>query len=52
MIGCPSSGDGVVELTDDADARDFYRAVVERELPGDHPSLRVEHNATWLELFT
>ena len=23
----------------------------ERALPGDHPSLRVEHNAKWIELF-
>ena len=52
VIGCPSTGDGVVVLTDDPDGRDFYRAVVERELPGDHASLRVEHNQTWLELVT
>lgn len=51
VIGCPSTADGVVVLTDAADARDFYRSVVERELPGDHPSLRVEHNTAWLELF-
>jgi CubicO group peptidase (beta-lactamase class C family) len=51
VIGCPSTGDGVVILTDAADARDFYRGVVERVLPGDHPSLRVEHNPTWIELF-
>lgn len=51
VIGCPSTGDGVVVLTDDRDGRAFYRSVVERELPGDHPSLRVEHNSTWLELF-
>ncbi len=51
VIGSPSTGDGVVVLTDAADARDFYRSVVERELPGDHPSLRVEHNPTWLDLF-
>jgi CubicO group peptidase (beta-lactamase class C family) len=49
-IGCPSTGDGVVVLTDDPDGRAFYREVVERELPGDHPSLRVEHNATWVDL--
>ena len=52
VIGCPSTGDGVVVLTDDPDGRSFYRAVVERELPGDHASLRVERNQTWLELFT
>ena len=52
VIGCPSTGDGVVVLTDVADGRDHYRAVVEREMPGDHPSLRVEHNATWLALFS
>ena len=37
-------------LTDDPKGRTFYRGVVERELPGDHASLRVEHNATWLAL--
>lgn len=53
VIGCPATGDGVVVLTDDAGGvgRDRYRAVVERELPGDHPSLRVESNPRWLELF-
>ena len=51
-IGCPSSGDGVVVLTDLPDARARYRAIVERELPGDHASLRVEHNPAWLALFT
>ena len=49
-IGCPSTGSGVVVLTDDPKGRTFYRGVVERELPGDHASLRVEHNATWLAL--
>lgn len=52
VLGCPSTGDGVVILTDDADGRPYYRSVVERELPGDHASLRVEHNPTWLEHFT
>jgi CubicO group peptidase (beta-lactamase class C family) len=52
VIGCPSSGDGVVVLTDDPAGRSYYRAVVERELPGDHASLRVEHNPAWLELVT
>lgn len=51
VIGCPSTGDGVVVFTDDPDGRAFYRSVVERELPGDHPSLRVEHNSRWVELF-
>lgn len=51
VIGCPSTGDGVVVLTDDPDGRPFYRSVAERELPGDHASLRVEHNPTWLEYF-
>lgn len=51
VIGCPSTGDGVVVLTDDPDGRAYYRSVVERELPGDHASLRVEHNHTWLEHF-
>jgi hypothetical protein len=40
-----------VVFTDMADGRDLYRSVVARELPGDHPSLRVEHNPTWLSLF-
>lgn len=51
VIGCPASGDGVVVLTDTADARAFYRDMVTRVLPGDHASLRVEHNPTWLGLF-
>jgi CubicO group peptidase (beta-lactamase class C family) len=51
VIGCPSTGDGVVVLTDDPDGRPYYRTVVEQELPGDHASLRVEHNQTWLEHF-
>jgi CubicO group peptidase (beta-lactamase class C family) len=51
VIGRPSTGDGVVVLTDLADGRPIYRQVVERELPGDHPSLRVEHNAAWIALF-
>jgi CubicO group peptidase (beta-lactamase class C family) len=51
VIGCPSTGNGVVVLTDDPEGRSYYRAVVERELPGDHPSLRVEQNPTWIELF-
>jgi CubicO group peptidase (beta-lactamase class C family) len=51
VIGCPTTGDGVVVLTDVADGRLMYRNIVGRELPGDHPSLRVEHNPTWVELF-
>ena len=51
VIGCPTTGDGVVVLTDDPDGRSFYRSVVQRELPGDHASLRVEQNQTWLEHF-
>jgi hypothetical protein len=51
VIGCPSTGDGVVVLTDVAEGRDLYRSIVERELPGDHASLRVEHNPRWLERF-
>jgi CubicO group peptidase (beta-lactamase class C family) len=50
VIGCPSTGDGVVVLTDDPDGRTYYRAVVQRELPGDHAALRVEENQTWLDL--
>ena len=50
-IGCPATGDGVVVLTDSPDeGRAAYRTIVERELPGDHPSLRVEHNPVWLDL--
>jgi CubicO group peptidase (beta-lactamase class C family) len=53
VIGCPRTGDGVVVFTDDAaQGRDFYREVVARHLPGDHPSLRVEHNPTFLALVT
>ena len=51
VIGCPETGQGVVVLADVADGRAHYREVVEREMPGDHPSLRVEHNPTWLALF-
>ncbi len=51
VMGSPTTGEGVVVLTDAEDGRAFYRSVVERELPGDHPSLRVEHNPTWLKLF-
>jgi CubicO group peptidase (beta-lactamase class C family) len=51
VIGCPSTGDGVVVLTDDPDGRSYYRAVVQSELPGDHAALRVEQNRTWLEMF-
>jgi CubicO group peptidase (beta-lactamase class C family) len=51
VIGCPSTGDGVVVFTDDADhGRDFYRDIVERSLPGPHPCLVVEHNPVWLSL--
>jgi len=51
VLGCPTTGEGIVVLTDSAaDGRDAYRAVVERELGGDHPALRVEHNPTWLAL--
>jgi CubicO group peptidase (beta-lactamase class C family) len=51
VVGCPHTGAGVVALTDDAaDGRAFYRDVVERTLPGDHASLRVEYNAAWLAL--
>ena len=52
VIGCPDTGDGVVVLTEDPNGRAFYRGVVQRVLPGDHPSLRVERNPTWLELVT
>ncbi len=50
VIGCPSTGDGVVILTDDPKGRSYYRGVVQRELPGDHAALRVEQNQTWLAL--
>jgi CubicO group peptidase (beta-lactamase class C family) len=51
VIGCPATGEGVVIFTDREDGRTFYREVVERVLPGDHPSLRVERNPTWNSLF-
>jgi hypothetical protein len=50
VIGCPATGDGVVVLTDLADGRRLYREIVLTELPGDHASLRVERNPTWIEL--
>jgi CubicO group peptidase (beta-lactamase class C family) len=50
VIGCPGTGDGVVVLTDDPEGRAYYRDVVEQLYPGDHASLRVERNETWLEL--
>jgi hypothetical protein len=46
----PSTGDGVVVLTDDPNGRTYCRSVVQRERSGDHTSLRVEQNQTWLEL--
>jgi CubicO group peptidase (beta-lactamase class C family) len=49
VIGCPSTGDGVVVLTDEPDGRAYYRSVVAREMPGDHASLRVAHNQAWLD---
>jgi len=52
VIGCPSTGDGVVVLTDDPEGRSYYRAVVQHELPGDHAALRVERNQAWLELLS
>ena len=53
VIGCPSSGDGVVVFTDDADhGREFYRQIVAKELPGPHPSLEVENNPAFLRLVT
>ncbi len=52
VIGCPSTGDGIVVLTDDPEGRVDHRAAVQRELPGDHASLRVEQNPAWLELLT
>ncbi len=51
VIGCPSTGDGVAVFTDSAgDGREFYRRVLAKELPGHHPSLVVENNATFLRL--
>ncbi|MGH8996085.1 MAG: serine hydrolase domain-containing protein [Acidimicrobiales bacterium] len=51
VIGCPASGDGVVVFTDDPNrGRAFYREVVQRELPGRHPSLEVETNPNFLRL--
>ena len=50
VIGCPSTGDGVVVMSDDPDGRSYYRSVVQHELPGDHAALRVEENPTWLDL--
>lgn len=52
VIGCPSTGDGVVVFTDVRDATEHYRQIVYDKLPGDHPSLRLEQNATWRALFT
>lgn len=51
VIGSPATGHGVVVLTDGADGHAFYRSVIERELPANHPSLRVEQNPTWIKLF-
>jgi CubicO group peptidase (beta-lactamase class C family) len=49
-LGCPATGEGVVVFTDDPQGRERYREIVLRALPGDHPSLRVEDNPTWLAL--
>jgi CubicO group peptidase (beta-lactamase class C family) len=46
----PSTGTGIVVLTDEPDGRTYYRTVIEHEMPGPHPSLHVEHNPTWLDL--
>jgi CubicO group peptidase (beta-lactamase class C family) len=51
VIGCPSTGDGVVVFTDAEDGRAIYRKVVQDTLPGDHPSLRLERNSAWRALF-
>ncbi len=51
VIGCPATGDGVVVLTDDPEGHTYYRSVVERELPGAHPSLHLEDNAAWAQLW-
>ncbi len=51
VIGRPKTGSGVVVFTDDPNGgRPSYRGIVEEHLPGDHPSLRVEHNPTFLAL--
>jgi CubicO group peptidase (beta-lactamase class C family) len=51
VIGCPATGHGVVVLTDDPEhGRDHYRRIVQETLPGDHASLRVEHNPIFVEL--
>src|SRR5580658_4001625 len=41
VIGCPATGNGVVVFTDDPErGRPYYSEIVQRILPGDHPSLR------------
>jgi CubicO group peptidase (beta-lactamase class C family) len=53
VIGCPATGNGVVVFTDDPErGRPYYSEIVQRILPGDHPSLRVEHNQTFIDLVT
>ena len=53
VMGCPTTGDGVVVFTDDPEhGRDHYRQVIRETLPGDHPSLRVEYNPIFVELAT
>jgi len=52
VIGCPSTGDGVVVFTDAPGGGTEYRRLVEEKLPGHRASLEVFSNPNWLALFT
>ncbi len=51
VIGSPHTGDGVVVFTDSPDGPAAYSDIVRREFPGDHPSLDVWTEPSWIELW-
>ena len=51
VLGCPSTGDGVVVFTDAPGAEAAYRPLVERYMPGRVSALDAFVNPNWLALF-
>lgn len=52
VLGCPTSGNGVVVFTDAPGGSSAYQHLVEKHMPGRRAALYAFNNPNWLDLFS
>jgi CubicO group peptidase (beta-lactamase class C family) len=51
VLGCPTTGEGIVVFTDAAGGKTAYRTLVEKHMPGRQAALDAFVNPNWIQLF-